>query len=86
MPDYIVQIIYFVSVLLCVFGLKKISTTKSNKQGVTLIGVGIVIAVITTFFSSALIVVQLKLFSLIFVTKPCCVAFVASAACTKRKC
>ena len=50
MPDTIIQIIYFIGVLLLILGLKKMSSTSTAKQGLKWAGLGMLIAILVSYF------------------------------------
>lgn len=46
----IIQLIYFITIFLLILGLKQMSSLKKAKQGITLAGIGMLIAILVTFF------------------------------------
>jgi len=51
-PSNLQQIVYFIGVLFFIFGLKKVNSPQTTQKGLVLIAVGILLAVIITFYDS----------------------------------
>lgn len=52
MPDYIIQIVYFVGAFLLIIGLKRMSIPENSRGGLAFAGLGLLLTVLITFFHS----------------------------------